>query len=389
MVGLTALIATLSWGLTSAFIFPHQRLTVTPVSSISRAVVADSTTFTSESAKKQVGNDSFLNKDLMARARDGPGVVNKEKLKIGIVGAGLAGMVAAMDLADAGHDVEMFELRPYVGGKVSSWKDKDGNHIEMGLHVFFGCYYNLFGIMKRTGSFDTNLRLKEHIHTFVNEGGKLGALDFKFPIGAPISGLQAFAQTEQLGLADKFHNAVRLGTSPIVRALFDFDGGMDMVRDLDDITFTEWFCQLGGSRGSIDRMWNPIAYALGFVDCDNISARCMLTIFMLFAIRTEASVLRMLEGSPQTGLHDPILAYLKERGVKITTSTGCREIVHELDANGMPTRVTGIKVGAKGEYHEYDAVVMALDVPGIKNVLPESFRKYVSLYLTCALSLLV
>lgn len=376
MVGLTALIATLSWGLTSAFIFPHQRLTVTPVSSISRAVVADSTTFTSESAKKQVGNDSFLNKDLMARARDGPGVVNKEKLKIGIVGAGLAGMVAAMDLADAGHDVEMFELRPYVGGKVSSWKDKDGNHIEMGLHVFFGCYYNLFGIMKRTGSFDTNLRLKEHIHTFVNEGGKLGALDFKFPIGAPISGLQAFAQTEQLGLADKFHNAVRLGTSPIVRALFDFDGGMDMVRDLDDITFTEWFCQLGGSRGSIDRMWNPIAYALGFVDCDNISARCMLTIFMLFAIRTEASVLRMLEGSPQTGLHDPILAYLKERGVKITTSTGCREIVHELDANGMPTRVTGIKVGAKGEYHEYDAVVMALDVPGIKNVLPESFRKF-------------
>ena len=88
-------------------------------------------------------------------------------------------------------------------GKVSSWKDKEGNHIEMGLHVFFGCYYNLFGIMKRTGSFDSQLRLKQHIHTFVNEGGHLGALDFQFPIGAPISGLQAFARTEQLGLADK------------------------------------------------------------------------------------------------------------------------------------------------------------------------------------------
>jgi zeta-carotene desaturase len=55
-------------------------------------------------------------------------------------------------------------------------------------------------------------------------------LDSLLPAGAPISGLQAFAGTEQLGLADKFHNAVRLGTSPIVRALFDFDGGMDMVR---------------------------------------------------------------------------------------------------------------------------------------------------------------
>jgi len=333
-------------------------------------------TFASEDAKKQIGNDAFLNTNLMQRAMSGPAKKNQEKLKIGIVGAGLAGMVAAMDLADAGHDVEMFELRPYVGGKVSSWTDKDGNHIEMGLHVFFGCYYNLYGIMKRTGSFDYALRVKEHVHTFVNDGGKLGALDFRFPIGAPVSGLQAFFKTEQLEVEDKFHNAVRLGTSPIVRALFDFDGGMDMVRDLDDITFTEWFTQLGGSRGSLDRMWDPIAYALGFVDCDHISARCMLTIFMLFAIRTEASVLRMLEGSPQTYLHDPIIQYLEDRNVKINLSTGCRDLVHEVDDQGRPTRVTGITVGPKDEVKEFDVVVAALDVPGIRKVLPENFRKY-------------
>ena len=111
-------------------------------------------TFTSEGARTQVGNSAFLNEDLMGRAIRGPGVVSKSKLKIAVVGAGLAGMVAAMDLVDAGHDVELFELRPFVGGKVSSWKDNDGNHIEMGLHVFFGSFYNLFGIMKRTGSFD-------------------------------------------------------------------------------------------------------------------------------------------------------------------------------------------------------------------------------------------
>mmetsp|Transcript_27079 Transcript_27079/g.42036 ORF Transcript_27079/g.42036 Transcript_27079/m.42036 type:complete len:588 (+) Transcript_27079:102-1865(+) len=333
-------------------------------------------TFTSEGAKKQIGNDSFLNKDLMARAQGGPGIKNEERLKIGIVGAGLAGMVAAMDLADAGHDVEMFELRPFVGGKVSSWIDKEGNHIEMGLHVFFGCYYNLFGIMKRTGRFEEALRIKEHIHTFVNEGGHLGALDFRFPIGAPVSGLQAFARTEQLGLSDKVDNALRLGTSPIVAALFNFDVGMDIVRDLDEITFSEWFLQLGGSRGSLDRMWDPIAYALGFIDCDHISARCMLTIFMLFAIRTEASVLRMLEGSPQTYLHDPIIEYLEERNVKINTSSPCRKILFEEDENGMPTRVTGIKVGSREEVKEYDVVVAALDVPGIKKVLPDEFRKY-------------
>jgi len=335
-------------------------------------------TFTSEGAKQQVGNDAFLNEDLMGRALRGTGVKSAKKLKIGIVGAGLAGMVAAMDLADAGHEVEMFELRPFVGGKVSSWLDKDGNHIEMGLHVFFGCYYNLFGIMMRTGSFD-QLRLKEHTHTFINNGGDVGELDFRFPIGAPVSGLQAFARTQQLGVSDKLANALRLGTSPIVRALVDFDGGMDMVRDLDDITFTEWFTQLegplkGSARGSIDRMWDPIAYALGFIDCDHISARCMLTIFMLFAIRTEASVLRMLEGSPQTYLHDPIIAYLEERGVKIHLRTPIREIVHESDANGKPTRVSGLRVGADNELREFDTVVCAADLPGVKKVLPESFR---------------
>jgi len=330
----------------------------------------------SENAE-QVGNDSFLNEDLMARAQNGPGKVNKEKLKIGIIGAGLGGMIAAMDLADAGHDIEIFELRPFVGGKVSSWKDKDDNHIEMGLHVFFGCYYNLYGIMKRTGSFDQNLRKKEHVHTFVNEGGKLGALDFRFPVGAPVSGLQAFARTEQLGLEDKYHNAVRLGISPIARALVDFDGGMDMVRELDDVTFTEWFTAFGGSRGGIDRMWDAIAYALGFLDSDSISARAMLTIFMMFAVRTEASMLRMLDGSPQTGLHDPILKYLDDRGVKIHLGTACRDIVHDVDEKtGLPNVVHGIKVGAKNEYREFDVVIAATDVPGIKKVLPETFRKH-------------
>ena len=211
---------------------PHLHATSTPT------MVADPATFAGSVAEKQLGNDGFLNKDLMARARSGPGVTSKSKLKVGIVGAGLAGMVAAMDLADAGHEVEIFELRPFVGGKVSSWLDKEGNHIEMGLHVFFGCYYNLFGIMQRTGSFD-QLRLKEHTHQFVNTGGHVGALDFRFPIGAPVSGLQAFARTEQLGVGDKLANALRLGTSPIVRALVDFDGGMDMVRNLDNMTFTE------------------------------------------------------------------------------------------------------------------------------------------------------
>lgn len=296
-------------------------------------------------------------------------------MRVAIVGAGLAGLATAVDLADAGCEVEIFESRPFVGGKVGSWVDGDGNHLEMGLHVFFGCYYQLFDLMKKVGVLE-NLRLKEHTHTFINKGGRTGGLDFRFFTGAPFNGLKAFFTTSQLSLQDKLQNAIALGTSPIVRGLVDFNGAMKTIRNLDKVSFADWFRSHGGSNGSIKRLWNPIAYALGFIDCENMSARCMLTIFQLFAVRTEASVLRMLEGSPSEYLHKPILEYLEVRGTKVYTRRQVREIQFtELDEQ---TRVTGIVV-AQGDTLETitaDAYVFACDVPGIQRILPHEWRKW-------------
>lgn len=296
-------------------------------------------------------------------------------MRVAIVGAGLAGLATAVDLADAGWEVEIFESRPFVGGKVGSWIDADGNHVEMGLHVFFGCYYQLFELMEKVGALE-NLRLKQHTHTFINEGGRIGELDFRFFTGAPFNGLKAFLTTSQLSVRDKVQNAIALGTSPIVRGLVDFEGAMTSIRNLDKISFADWFRRSGGNDGSIKRMWNPIAYALGFIDCENISARCMLTIFQFFAAKTEASVLRMLEGSPDEYLHKPIIKYLEARGAKIYTRRRVREI--QFTGEGVGTRVTGLIV-AQGETEEIikaDAYVCACDVPGIQRVLPQAWRKW-------------
>jgi zeta-carotene desaturase len=151
---------------------------------------------------------------------------------------------------------------------------------------------------------------------------------------------------------------------------------MKTIRKLDKISFSDWFYRHGGSKGSIKRLWNPIAYALGFIDCDNISARCMLTIFQFFAVRTEASVLRMLEGSPQEYLHKPIVKYLEERGTKIYTRRQVREI--QFAESGEETQVTGILVaqGATEEVINADAYLCACDVPGIQRVLPQPWRKW-------------
>lgn len=295
-------------------------------------------------------------------------------MRVAIAGAGLAGMTTAVDLVDAGHEVEIFESRPFVGGKVGSWVDPDGNHVEMGLHVFFGCYYNLFALMKKVGAFD-DLLLKEHVHTFINRGGETGSLDFRFPVGAPLHGLKAFFTTSQLSVQDKIQNAIALGTSPIVRGLIDFDGAMKTIRDLDKVSFADWFRRQGGNQNSLKRMWNPIAYALGFIDTENISARCMLTIFQFFASKTEASVMRMLAGSPNEYLHKPIVEYLEKKGAKIYTRRRVREIQFE---EGEETRVTGLVV-ANGETEEQitaDAYVFACDVPGIQKILPPAWRKW-------------
>ncbi|KAH9754163.1 Zeta-carotene desaturase /chromoplastic [Citrus sinensis] len=152
------------------------------------------------------------------------------KLKVAIIGAGLAGMSTAVELLDHGHEVDIYESRSFIGGKVGSFVDKRENHIEMGLHVFFGCYNNLFRLMKMVGV-DKNLLMKDHTHTFVNKGGEIGELDFRFLIGAPLHGIRTFLSTNQLK---------------------------------------------GGTRTSIQRMWDPVAYALGFIDCDNISAHCSI-----------------------------------------------------------------------------------------------------------------
>ncbi|CAH8259357.1 unnamed protein product [Arabidopsis lyrata] len=297
------------------------------------------------------------------------------KLKVAIIGAGLAGMSTAVELLDQGHEVDIYDSRTFIGGKVGSFVDRRGNHIEMGLHVFFGCYNNLFRLMKKVGA-DKNLLVKDHTHTFINKDGTVGELDFRFSVGAPIHGIRAFLVTNQLKPYDKLRNSLALALSPVVKALVDPDGAMRDIRNLDSISFSDWFLSKGGTRASIQRMWDPVAYALGFIDCDNMSARCMLTIFSLFATKTEASLLRMLKGSPDVYLSGPIKQYITDRGGRIHLRWGCREILYDKSADGE-TYVTGLAISkaTNKKIVKADVYVAACDVPGIKRLLPKEWRE--------------
>ena len=48
-------------------------------------------------------------------------------MKAAVVGGGLAGLAAALDLVDAGHDVTLYEARPTLGGAVQTLPEREGD----------------------------------------------------------------------------------------------------------------------------------------------------------------------------------------------------------------------------------------------------------------------
>ena len=67
-----------------------------------------------------------------------------------VVGAGLAGLTAALTLAKAGRAVHVFEALPHLGGRTASWTE-NGMEVEAGLHRFRGFYKHLPQLMRTAG----------------------------------------------------------------------------------------------------------------------------------------------------------------------------------------------------------------------------------------------
>lgn len=56
-------------------------------------------------------------------------------MKIGIIGAGIAGLASAVRMTVKGHEVEVFEANPYPGGKLSEF-ELSGYRFDAGPSLF-------------------------------------------------------------------------------------------------------------------------------------------------------------------------------------------------------------------------------------------------------------
>ena len=84
-------------------------------------------------------------------------------MRVAVVGGGLAGLAAALELVDAGVDVTVHESRPTHGGALQTRPARDGDPEpppDNGQHIALGCFTEYLRFLDRIGEGDAYLRTR-------------------------------------------------------------------------------------------------------------------------------------------------------------------------------------------------------------------------------------
>jgi hydroxysqualene dehydroxylase len=94
-------------------------------------------------------------------------------VKVAVVGAGLAGLAAALDLVDAGLSVTVLEARPTLGGAVQTLPEREGDPQpppDNGQHIALGCFTEYLRFLDRIGESGSVLRKRLALPVIAEDG---------------------------------------------------------------------------------------------------------------------------------------------------------------------------------------------------------------------------
>src|SRR5258707_7044566 len=117
-----------------------------------------------------------------------------------VIGGGLAGLAAGVALAESGWRVRLFEQRPFLGGRATSYVLPDGEHVDNCQHVTFGCCTNLEDFYRRVGCAD-KIKFFDRL-LLLDPQGRTGRFQAGF-LPAPFHIMGSFASFSPLSLWDK------------------------------------------------------------------------------------------------------------------------------------------------------------------------------------------
>ena len=236
-------------------------------------------------------------------------------MKVVVVGGGLAGLSAALVLADAGHEVRLLEARPTLGGKVQTLPEREGDPDpppDNGQHIALGCFSDYLEFIERIGSRDKIQRLPFEL-TVIDERGRAARIGY---------GLGPLLRYRHLPFRDRLGVALLVARLPRLAP-----------RELE--TFGEFLRRHGQSKTAIERFWDVFIRPVLNLRTDEVDAEAArFTVLRALRSGRAASDL-VLPTAPLGDIHGVAAARaLQQAGASVQTGTRVDDLA-ELDADAV------------------------------------------------------
>ena len=275
---------------------------------------------------------------------------NSAQKSVAIIGGGLAGLAAGCALSDAGLQVTLFERRPYVGGRASSYEHPGtGEVVDNCQHVLLGCCTNLIHFYEQLGVTD-KIQWFDDL-TFIEPGGRPTRIAPTF-LPAPFHSMPSFFGASSLSLKDKL---------AIARALAAMMG-MSQVPDDPQKNFLQWLHEHKQTQTAIDRFWKVVLVSALNEDLDRIAVPYAVQVFRESFLKSAAAGRMGVPRVPLSDLYNSAVDYIKQRG---------GNVLLRCSVNAVNPDNSSIQITATGGRQKFDYCVVAVPFQAVANILPD------------------
>jgi squalene-associated FAD-dependent desaturase len=278
-----------------------------------------------------------------------------------VIGGGLAGLSAGVALAESGWRVRLFEQRPFLGGRATSYVLPDGEHVDNCQHVTLGCCTNLEDFYRRVGS-ENKVRFFDRL-LFQDPQGRKGTMQAGI-LPAPLHMTGSFLTFRPLSTADK---------KSIGSALLDILRGKGHTPDLDEpggISMLEWLRRRNQTPGAIDRFWRVVLVSALDEELDRTDAHFGVDVFWKGFLCNRTGYRMGVPSVPLAQLYDGCKSEIERRGGEVNLRTPVRAIHDDGES------VTGVEFDDQRR-ESADAYVFAVPHQALAELLPAGIKQRV------------